>query len=356
VQPTGLTANITQATLTVTAKDVPNITYSGVPYSGSNGVTYSGFVNGEDTGVLTGLLDYKGGASEGAVNVGSYIIRPGGQTSNNYAISYFNGTLTIIPAVLSAFINSMPTKVYDGTTDATLTSGDYLLTGFASGESATVGQTVGKYNSSGVSTASSITANLSRTDFTPSNTSTLLSNYILPTIATGPASITAAPLTVTAKDVTKGYGAPDNLTYSVSGLVGGDTTSGVFSGALNRTPGESLGNYTVNSGNLAPNSNYAYNALTNFTPGSLQIVPLVEPWQPTTLFTQTGSTLPPTLPSQPAQLDGQQARPLTVYASNDGSSGEITQQWGSGNGPAVTILDGGVRMPDDRDDERKDRQ
>jgi hypothetical protein len=166
-------------------------------------------------------------------------------------------------------------------------------------------------------------------------------------------AINPLELTVAANNVYKSFGAPDNLTYSVTGLASGDTTSSVISGSLIRNSGEDVGvTYTVTQGTLAANSNYNM----TFANGTLQIVPLVEPWQPTTLFTQTGTTLPPTLPSQLAQLDSQQARPLTAYASNDGSPGEITQQWGSGNGPAVTIVDGGVRMPDDKDDERKDRR
>jgi hypothetical protein len=81
-------------------------------------------------------------------------------------------------------------------------------------------------------------------------------------------------------------------------------------------------------------------------------VPLVEPWQPATQVTPTSSTIPPSLPSLVAEIDSQQAQSPTVYRDNRDTSGEITQQWGFGNGPAVTILDGGVRMPDDR----KDRQ
>jgi hypothetical protein len=173
----------------------------------------------------------------------------------------------------------------------------------------------------------------------------------------GSLQVDQKPLTITANDMTKGYGSLDMLTFGYSALASGDIIGNVLGGSLTRAPGESIGGpYAVTQGSLAvTDSNY--NTLLTFNPGTLQIVPLVEPWQPTSLFTQTGTTLPPTLPnSMVAQIDSQQARPLTAYASNDGSSGEITQQWGSGNGPAVTILDGGVRMPDDRDDERKDRQ
>ena len=109
---------ITPAHLTVTANDQTR-TYDGTAFSGGNGVTYAGFVNGENPGVLGGTLGY-GGDSQGARNVrnGGYAITPEGYSSNNYAIDYVNGTLTINPATLTITTDPV-TKTYDGTTDAT---------------------------------------------------------------------------------------------------------------------------------------------------------------------------------------------------------------------------------------------
>jgi len=87
------TADITKAALTVTAND-DNKIYSGVPYSGGNGVTYTGFAGGETQAVLGGTLQYSG-TSQGAINVGAYGIDPFGLTSGNYAISFASGVLTI---------------------------------------------------------------------------------------------------------------------------------------------------------------------------------------------------------------------------------------------------------------------
>jgi MBG domain (YGX type)/Cadherin-like domain len=96
VQTNGVTAGnfvISQAALGITANNTNKI-YDGVPFSGGNGVTYSGFVNGETSSVLGGSLSF-GGTSQGATYAGSYTIIPSGLTSGNYAISYTNGTLTI---------------------------------------------------------------------------------------------------------------------------------------------------------------------------------------------------------------------------------------------------------------------
>ncbi|MCE5211962.1 MAG: YDG domain-containing protein, partial [Deltaproteobacteria bacterium] len=87
------TATIAPAALTVTAND-DSKTYNGLAYSGGNGVTYSGFVDGQTESVLGGTLAY-GGTSQGAVNVGSYTIIPSGLTSGNYTINYIDGTLSI---------------------------------------------------------------------------------------------------------------------------------------------------------------------------------------------------------------------------------------------------------------------
>ncbi|MHB1647079.1 MAG: MBG domain-containing protein, partial [bacterium] len=92
---------INPASLTVTANNF-SYTYNGTAYSGGNGVTYSGFVNGETPSVLSGALTYSG-SSQGAVKAGSYIITPGGLNSGNYAISFVNGTLTINSVYSSVF-------------------------------------------------------------------------------------------------------------------------------------------------------------------------------------------------------------------------------------------------------------
>jgi len=84
---------VTPAPLSVTANDDAK-NYSGIPYAGGNGVTYSGFVNGEGSSVLGGTLNY-GGTSQGAINAGSYTITPNGLTGGNYLITYSNGALTI---------------------------------------------------------------------------------------------------------------------------------------------------------------------------------------------------------------------------------------------------------------------
>src|SRR5207247_2040246 len=94
-----------------------------------------------------------------------------------------------------ATITGNPTKSYDGTTAATLTSANYGLLGVAFGESFTVTQTSGTYDSKNVLNATTVTANLSAGDFTP-GVGTSASNYLLPSAATGPGQITALSTTI----------------------------------------------------------------------------------------------------------------------------------------------------------------
>ncbi|MDR3460548.1 MAG: Ig-like domain repeat protein [Verrucomicrobiae bacterium] len=98
------TLTVNPAPLGVTAGNT-NKVYNGVPFSGGNGVSYAGFVNGETSAVLGGSLSY-GGTSQGAINAGSYTIIPSGLTAANYAITYVNGTLTINPATPALTLSS----------------------------------------------------------------------------------------------------------------------------------------------------------------------------------------------------------------------------------------------------------
>ncbi|WP_319525486.1 GLUG motif-containing protein [uncultured Desulfosarcina sp.] len=90
-------STITPALLSITARDYSK-DYDGTAYSGGNGVTYSGFVNGEDMSVLSGTLTYSG-TSQGAMDAGTYVITASGLASGNYDITFVNGELTILPMV-----------------------------------------------------------------------------------------------------------------------------------------------------------------------------------------------------------------------------------------------------------------
>jgi len=98
IQPTTVTADITQAALNITANADSKV-FDGLAYSGGNGVSYAGFVGGENQSVLTGTASFSG-TSQGAANPGSYVITPGGLSSGNYDLAFIDGDLTINAATI----------------------------------------------------------------------------------------------------------------------------------------------------------------------------------------------------------------------------------------------------------------
>ncbi|MBB3062777.1 GLUG motif-containing protein [Microbulbifer rhizosphaerae] len=90
-------ADIDRAALSITANDADK-SYDGQAFTGGNGVSYAGFVAGEDERVLGGGLSF-GGTAQGAVDAGTYTLTASGFTSDNYDIAYNNGTLTVSSSV-----------------------------------------------------------------------------------------------------------------------------------------------------------------------------------------------------------------------------------------------------------------
>jgi MBG domain-containing protein len=228
--------------LTITANNATQ-TYNDVPYSGGNGVIYSGFVNGQNSSVLGGTIAY-GGSSQGAVNAGTYAIIPSNQTSSNYAINYVGGTLTINKAPLTITANNA-TQTYN---DVPYSGGNGVIySGFVNGEGASV---LGGTIAYGGSSQGAVNAGTYM--IIPSNQTS--SNYAI-NYVDGTLTINKAPLTVTANNQTKFVGeANPALTYRViNGTLFG--TDSLF-GTLARAPGEAVGSYAITRGTLAASSNY----------------------------------------------------------------------------------------------------
>ena len=113
LQPTGLTANITQAQATVTA-DSATTTYTGATQSVSS-FTASGLVANETSSVLSGITVTGTGK-----NAGTYPTVASG-SDTNYAINFVNGSLVINKA--NATLTGLSaSQAYDGKT--------YKLNGF----------------------------------------------------------------------------------------------------------------------------------------------------------------------------------------------------------------------------------
>jgi hypothetical protein len=129
------TASITAKLLTITARP-HSITYNGTAYTGGNGLVLIGFASSESINNLTGTLTYAG-TSQGAKNVGSYTIVPGGLSSPNYNINYVADNLEIKKATLNVTAGNQ--SVEYGTQLAKILSDAHSnYSGFVGGDDATV--------------------------------------------------------------------------------------------------------------------------------------------------------------------------------------------------------------------------
>src|SRR4029077_4157984 len=87
-----------------------------------------------------------------------------GALASNYVLpATASGAGHITAVTLTASIINTPSKPYDGSTNATLTSANFSLTPMVGSESFTVTKTAGTYNSKDVLTANTVTASLAGT-------------------------------------------------------------------------------------------------------------------------------------------------------------------------------------------------
>ncbi|MDR3590782.1 MAG: YDG domain-containing protein, partial [Negativicutes bacterium] len=197
--------------------------------------TLTGFIGSDGATINTNIAGTFASANAGVQDISAQL-SPTDFTANNgtYLPNYTlptmaYGTGIITPAMLTASIINNPTKVYDGSTTAYLTPTDFSLTGFVGTQGITVLEVPGTYASS-TAGAETVTASLPLLVYTP-NAGTLLSNYTLPVTASGPGTITKAPLVITgvsATNITYNQGTVDPLNVSnaaLYGLVSGDAVA-----------------------------------------------------------------------------------------------------------------------------------
>jgi hypothetical protein len=272
VQPV-LVANITPAPLTISGIIANNKVYDGTTtatFGANNSFTFdtqnatlSGFVGADNandvtlsaTGATGTFSTANVGNNLSVTGVGGFFLGAGtaGDKSGDYYVVQPTGlTAAITPRPLSVTITGNPTKVYDGSTSATLTAGDYTIgavagdpnSGWVSGQGATLPQSAtASYASANVNgvNGSVVNSTLVSSDWKVDNASTLLSNYILPTTATGTGTITPYALNLSGTRVydttTVALG---NLFGTITGL-NGDTFTLSGQGSTNS---KNIGTYT----------------------------------------------------------------------------------------------------------------
>ena len=251
-QPTGVAANITAKSLTITANDVSS-TYGNTTSLGSSAFTQSGLLTGDAITAVT--LQYSGSNAVAAtVNAATYansVIASAatGSGLSNYAISYEAGDLVVSPATLT-LTPVAKSAVYSGATLNAATysanAANYLVAGYKNTDSAsnttlsftgalgfTVGSSAASVKNAGTYgyTAGDLAVTTANTNYAVVLNSTLSNQYV----------VTPASVTLSARKV---Y---DGSASFVTGTVG--TTLAVATGIGSETLTVS-GSATANSANV----------------------------------------------------------------------------------------------------------
>ena len=210
------TLTVTPVELVITADNQNKLYGAGLP---ALTASYSGFVNGDTAASLTTQPALITTATSGSpVSGNPYTITASGAVDSNYSISYATGILTITPAALTITADDQ-TSIYGAALPALTAS----YTGFVNGDSS-----VSLTTQPTLSTIATAHSNTGVYAITASGA--LDSNYAISYVS-GTLTVDPATLTVTANDLARLEGqANPPLTYTISGLVDGDT-SGVVSGA-----------------------------------------------------------------------------------------------------------------------------
>jgi len=229
-------------------------------------VSYSGFVNGDTSNVLSGVpaitttatTNSPVGTNTITVSAGTLIA-----TNSNYLFSFTNGILTINPATLTVTASNR-SRAY-GLTNPVFT---VSYSGFVNGDASNV-------LSGSPTLATSAATNSPAGSYTITNTVGTLSatNYNF-SFVNGTLTVTQAVLAVNASNTNRLYGATNPVfTASYSGFLNGDTAS-VLSGApsltTSATTNSPAGSYTITNtiGTLSA-TNYSF----SFTNSTLTINP-----------------------------------------------------------------------------------
>jgi hypothetical protein len=244
---------VAQASLTVTANSQFRL------YGATNPLftaSVSGFVNGENSSVLSGTPSLTTSATTNSP-VGPYpiVATNGSLSAANYNFSFVNGVLTVGHALLSVSANNQ-FRLY-GATNPVLTAS---FNGFVNGENQSV-----LSGAPTLSTTATTNSPIGPYAITITNGTLAATNYAF-AFSNGVLTVGPASLTVTANSQFRLYGATNPIfTASISGFVNDETTN-VLSGApsltTTATTNSPVGPYTIVATNgtlTATNYTFTFN-------------------------------------------------------------------------------------------------
>jgi hypothetical protein len=254
----GGTLTVTPATLSVTADDASKVYGQPDP---ALSYTVTGFVNGDTAAVVSGQPTLATAATaSSSAGANAITAGPGDLHATNYVFTFQSGTLTITPAPLTVTVNDA-TKVYGQPNPAFTAS----YSGFVNGDT-----TASLGGSPSLITAGSHVGS----DAITAGPGTLSDPNYSFTFVNGTLTITPAPLTVIADDLTRAYGQPNPpLTVSYAGLVNGDTPAALGGAPVLQTAaqaGSHPGSYVITA---APGTLSDPDYTFGFANGALAVMP-----------------------------------------------------------------------------------
>ena len=255
VQPSGLAANITAASLTVTGAVVSNKVYDATTTAAIGGASLTGVIAGDSVNISAANASFaQSNVGTGIAVSTAYTLS--GASAANYTLAQPTGLAAdITVASLTVSGASAANRVYDRTTTASVTGG--TLTGVISGDTVTLSAANANFAQSDVGAGIAVS-----TAYTLSGASA--ANYALTQPGALAANITAASLTVTgASAADKVYDRTTTASVtgaSLSGVIASDTIilsaananfaqanvgSGLAVSTAYTLSGSNAGNYTL---------------------------------------------------------------------------------------------------------------
>ncbi len=268
------TLTVNPAPLSITAS-AQSKTYGSTLSLGTSAFMSSGLQNSQTIGSVTLTANAGTAATD---PVGAYTITPsaatgGTFTAANYSITYNNGTLTVNTKALTVSGITASNKVYDGTTVATLNLGPASLTGVVAGDVGNV-----SVNPTGY-TANFSTATVGTRAVTLSGlglTGSAATNYSLTQPSLANATISAAPLTITANNQSKNYGATmatgtGQTSFTPTGLQNGETVATVSLASTGAAATAAVGSYNITPSLATGGTFTAGNYTITYATGTLTV-------------------------------------------------------------------------------------
>ena len=260
------------ATLTV-APIAPTITFAVANHTYGDAVVTLSATSNSGAPITYSLVSGPATVSGSTLSItgaGPVTVQAAQIAAGNYIGGSQNASFTVAQLTLTAAIVGTPTKTYDNTTGATLASANYQLSPLVGSDAITVTQPSGVY-ASATAGPEGVTATLSAANF--SAVSGLLSNYILPAVATGPGTITQA---ATSSTIT--WNAPAAITYGTALSVAQLNASSTIAGSFSYSPAAGT---VLGAGTQTLNVTFTPTDATDYTNGSASVTLFVNQATPT---------------------------------------------------------------------------